>query len=415
VPTIAHAHFAIDLQTLFAVVVFLSATGGLLLLFCWMQNRDTPALAFWGSGYLLGAGAAAMLGSGGAGNALVICISNALLCGAYGVMWGGSRSFEGRHVRAPLIAAGAAIWIAAFQLESFHASPPSFLVSFIQAAYALLAARELWYARDRELISRWPTLALVVGHAGFLLARIPFATVVASSAVAGQPRSVVVLVMAAEALFVNFCLPFLRVAMSKERSELEQRKAALTDSLTGVANRRAFFDFGERLLARTIADRRPVALLLFDLDRFKEVNDTAGHEAGDALLRAFARLVAGSVRRSDLFSRVGGEEFACLLPNVAMEEALQIAERLRAAFGLMRFPGVTACATVSVGIAMTTSVCRTLPALMATADRALYRAKAEGRNRVAPAPLVMLESGANAARPALDIGAATPLAAPLAS
>jgi len=414
VPTIARAHFAIDLQTLFAVVVFLSATGGLLLLFCWMQNRDTPALAFWGTGYLLGAVAAAMLGSGGTGNALVICISNALLCGAYGVMWGGSRSFEGRRVRAPLIAAGAAIWIAAFQLESFRASPPScvVLVSFIQAGYALLAARELWYARDRELISRWPTLALVVGHAGFLLARIPFATVVASSAAAGQPRSAVVLVMAAEALFVNFCLPFLRVAMSKERSELEQRKAALTDSLTGVANRRAFFDLGARLLARTIADRRQAALLLFDLDRFKEVNDTAGHEA---LLRAFARLVAGSVRRGDLFSRVGGEEFACLVPNVSMEEALQIAERLRAAFGLMRFPGVAACATVSVGIAMTTSACRTLPALMATADRALYRAKAEGRNRVAPAPLVMLENSANTVRPALDIGAAAPLAAPLAS
>ena len=255
----------------------------------------------------------------------------------------------------------------------------------------------------------------MVGHAGFLLARIPFATVVASSAAAGQPRSAVVLVMAAEALFVNFCLPFLRVAMSKERSELEQRKAALTDSLTGVANRRAFFDLGARLLARTIADRRQAALLLFDLDRFKEVNDTAGHEAGDALLRAFARLIAGSVRRGDLFSRVGGEEFACLVPNVSMEEALQIAERLRAAFGLMRFPGVAACATVSVGIAMTTSACRTLPALMATADRALYRAKAEGRNRVAPAPLVMLENSANTVRPALDIGAAAPLAAPLAS
>ena len=277
-PTIGNAHFAIDLQTLFAVLVFLSAIGGLLLLFCWMQNRNTPALAFWGSGYLLGAIAAALLGSGGPANVWVICISNALLCGAYGVMWGGSRSFEGRRVRAPLIVAGAAIWIAAFQLESFRASPPSCvgLVSFTLAAYALLSARELWYARDRELISRWPTLALVVTHAGFLLARIPFASVVASSAAAGQPHSAVVLVMAAEALFVNFRLPFLRVAMSKERAELEQRKAALTDPLTGVANRRAFFDLGERLLARTIADRRPAALLLFDLDRFKEVNDYRG-------------------------------------------------------------------------------------------------------------------------------------------
>jgi predicted signal transduction protein with EAL and GGDEF domain len=180
-----------------------------------------------------------------------------------------------------LIVAGAAIWIAAFQFESLYESPALrvSLVSTILAAHALLSARELWHARDRELISRWPTLALVVTHAGFLLARIPFASVVASSAAAGQPHSAVVLVMAAEALLVNFCLPFLRVAMSKERAELEQRRAALTDSLTGVANRRAFFDLGERLLARIIADRRPAALLLFDLDRFKEVNDTAGRPA----------------------------------------------------------------------------------------------------------------------------------------
>jgi diguanylate cyclase (GGDEF)-like protein len=416
VPTIGHAHFAIDLQTLFAVVVFLSAVGGLLLLFCWMQNRNTPALAFWGSGYLLGAVAAALLGSGAGPNPWVVCTANAFLCVAYGVMWGGSRSFEGRRVRPLLIVAGAAIWIAAFQFESFSEAPELrlSLVSIILAAYALLSARELWYARDRDLISRWPTLALVVGHAGFILARIPFAGVLASSATVSQPHSPIVLVMAAEALFVNFCLPFLRVAMSKERTELEQRKAALTDALTGVANRRAFFDLGERLLARTLADRRPAALLLFDLDRFKEVNDTAGHEAGDTLLRAFARLVAGSVRPGDIFSRVGGEEFACLLPNVSMDEALQIAERLRTAFGMMRFPGVTACATVSVGIAMTTGACRTLPALMSTADRALYRAKAEGRNRVAPAPLVMFETSGKTAQRAVDIEAAAALAVPMA-
>ena len=103
-------------------------------------------------------------------------------------------------------------------------------------------------------------------------------------------------VMAFEALFVAFCLPFLRVAMSKERAELEQRLAAETDPLTGVPNRRAFFDRGNPLLEHFIAERQPAALLLFDLDRFKDINDTAGHQAGDQVLRAFCDLV--EVRQS---------------------------------------------------------------------------------------------------------------------
>ena len=200
--------------------------------------------------------------------------------------------------------------------------------------------------------------------------------------------------MAFEALFTTFCLPFLRVAMSKERAELAQRKAALTDSLTGIANRRAFFDLGGPLLEWAIADRRPAALLLFDLDRFKEVNDTAGHQAGDRVLKAFCDLVAASIRPGDLFGRLGGEEFACLLANATMAQALHTAEHLRREFEAMHFPGLEGNATVSVGVAMASEAGRSLPALLAIADRALYRAKADGRNRVAPAPLVLVDISA---------------------
>jgi hypothetical protein len=98
------------------------------------------------------------------------------------------------------------------------------MVAAISASYALLAARELWYARDRDLLSRWPTLLLVIGHAGFLLARIPYAQDLASSVSSGHVHGAVVTVMAFEALFVAFCLPFLRVAMSKERAELDWRR-----------------------------------------------------------------------------------------------------------------------------------------------------------------------------------------------
>jgi diguanylate cyclase (GGDEF)-like protein len=396
VPTIAAAHLVFDLPTLFAVTVFISATGGLLLVFAWVQNRRTPALAIWGVGYLLGAAAAALLAS----PALLpdrwsVCVANALLCGAYGTMWAGARSFEGRRVHLVLIAAGAAMWVAAFQFDAFAQSVPARMdmISAILATYALLSARELWYARDRELLSRWPTLALVVTHAGFLLARIPFAGALAAAAASGQPHGAIVAVMAFQALFTSVCLPFLRVAMSKERTELEQRKAALTDALTGIANRRAFFERGAPLLKAAFADRRSAALLLFDLDRFKEVNDTAGHQAGDRVLKSFCDLVAAAIAPGDLFGRLGGEEFACLLTDATMARAMQIAERLRRQFAALRLPGLAVNPTVSVGVAMAGEGGRGLPALLATADRALYRAKTDGRNRVAPAPLVLVERG----------------------
>ena len=185
-PLIPAPHFIVDLPTLFAITVFLSAIGGLLLIFAWLQNRGTTALALWGIGYLIGASAAMLFGSPGLmPHWWSVCVANSFACGAYGMMWAGARSFEGRRVRVPLVGAGVAIWISAFQFESFAASPPAWivLVSAIVGCYALLSARELWYARDRELISRWPTMALAVSQAGFLLLRIPFANTLAISVV----------------------------------------------------------------------------------------------------------------------------------------------------------------------------------------------------------------------------------------
>ena len=397
-PTVSASHFVIDLPTLFVITVFLSATGGLLLIFAWLQNRGTTALALWGIGYLMGASAAALFGSAALmPHGWSLCVANALVCGAYGMMWAGARSFEGRRVHIPLVGAGAAIWIGAFQFKSFDAYPAAWvaLVSAIVGGYALLSARELWYARDRELISRWPTMALVVSHACFLFLRIPFAGALAVSVSSGRPHGMIVTLVAFQALFTTFCLPFLRVAMSKERAELEQRKAALTDLLTGVANRRAFFDRGVPLLEAAFADRRSAALLLFDLDRFKNVNDTAGHQVGDLVLQAFCELIATSMTSRDLFGRLGGEEFACLVADVSMAQALQIAERLRREFAAMEFPGLEVNATVSVGVAMAGEAERSLTTLLATADRALYRAKADGRNRVASAPLVLVDKTAS--------------------
>src|SRR4029077_16249653 len=106
----------------------------------------------------------------------------------------------------------------------------------------------------------------------------------------------------------------------------------LLDPLTGVANRRAFFERGEEVLRRTTAAGYGSALLLFDLDRFKAINDTFGHQAGDCVLFAFCAAAQSITRPGDVFGRFGGEEFACLLPNATLTDATRIAERIRIAF-----------------------------------------------------------------------------------
>jgi diguanylate cyclase (GGDEF)-like protein len=401
--------FVIDLPTLCVVAFFITVVAGLLLLFSWLQNRRERSLALWGLGYLLAAiGPAFLALRGFIPLTWSMMGAGAFMCSAYGMVWTGSRVFEGRAARLPAALAGGAIWLVACQFESFRDSEQAriLLATIIPAVYTLLAAYEVWNARDRELISRWPTLVLMLLHAGFLLARIPLLPQMTFPLPAEGPHQGALLAVVLEALFVVFCLAFLRVNMSKERAELEQRKAALTDWLTGIANRRAFFNHGEALLERSAAAARSAALVLFDIDRFKEVNDTAGHHAGDAVLKVFTQLVAKSIRPGDLFGRLGGEEFACLLPNTSMTTALQMSEHIRAAFAAKSFPYLVGNVTVSVGLAMISADMITgdmagdgnLQALLATADRALYRAKAEGRNRVARTPLVLVEASADPAR-----------------
>ena len=410
----ANSAFIVNLPTLCLVSVFLTATAGALLLFAWMQNRAEPALALWGIGYLFGSAGVGMLALGGAfpGN-IATPAPSALVCSAYGVMWAGARAFEGRKVRLALVVAGAALWIVLCQWGGFVAMGQARLVvlSAILATYTLLGASEVWRGRDPELMSRWPTLVLLFIHAGFLVARIPLAGALPLSAM-GEGQRLFVSVMALEALFVTFALAFLRVSMTKERVELQQRKAALTDALTGIANRRGFFERGERLLGDALADRQPVALLLFDLDRFKDVNDAAGHDAGDQVLRGLTRLVETAMGPDDLFARMGGDEFACLTPGAGMARALQMGEAVRRGFAALPMEGLTCHPTVSVGLAMAGEPGQTLASLLASADRALYRAKGEGRNRVTPPPPVLIERAGSEAALQLAADAAVTISEP---
>jgi len=187
-----------------------------------------------------------------------------------------------------------------------------------------------------------------------------------------------------EVVFVCICGAYLLGGLAKDRLTARYRHASLTDPLTGVPNRRGFFEIGNRLLDRTRYERRPAALLVFDLDRFKNINDRYGHIIGDEVLTAFCQLATSSLRPSDLFGRIGGEEFASLLPATGAEDACRLAEGLRTAFEATSHAvaGRAVTATVSAGIAVSDDASIDLETLQKAADRALYLAKARGRNRV---------------------------------
>jgi diguanylate cyclase (GGDEF)-like protein len=203
-----------------------------------------------------------------------------------------------------------------------------------------------------------------------------------------------------EILFHTLCMSVVLVNMAKERAELRQRRASQIDPLTGVANRRAFFERGEQLLAQLALERRSAAFVLFDLDRFKDINDNFGHQFGDLVLLRFCEVTKSLLRPCDLFGRLGGEEFGCVLPDMTFAEALRTAERVRAAVAAapILFDAMPVMATVSAGLAASSQADQGLGELFATADRALYRAKAKGRNRVETgrAPLRVLEGAAAA-------------------
>jgi two-component system cell cycle response regulator len=177
------------------------------------------------------------------------------------------------------------------------------------------------------------------------------------------------------------------VGLQKELLASNRRFEALslTDSLTAVSNRRAFDQEFATRFDHAIRYSRPLSMALIDLDHFKSVNDRLGHSAGDEVLRAVARVIEHGSRRSDFVARVGGEEFAVLLPETTLFEAFHFAEKVRESIAgaTIHAQDMGRGVTVSIGIANTPhSLIASPQMLYDAADKALYRAKNRGRNRV---------------------------------
>jgi len=157
---------------------------------------------------------------------------------------------------------------------------------------------------------------------------------------------------------------------------------ALTDVLTGLANKRSIEDTLKRMSAQAGRTLSPLAAVMLDLDHFKQINDLFGHDRGDDVLAAVGSTITQTLRDSDVAGRYGGEEFLLLLPDINREGALEAAERLRAAIGALRVPGENRNVTASLGVAVLPDDAGDGAQLQRRADRALYAAKKSGRNRV---------------------------------
>ncbi|MCP1602279.1 diguanylate cyclase (GGDEF) domain-containing protein [Pseudomonas citronellolis] len=374
---------SLSLPTLLLVDLYILALVGVLMFFAWYGGRREPTLGYMAAMLLLGALSTFLIALRSFGlELLAIVAGNMVVALSCALLWTSMRVFAGRSPYWPGVAAGAVIWLLLCLWPAFLQSMVLRIQvhSALTVVYCLLAAAELWRSRQRLEVPLRPTLALLLFHAGFYTLRI-FVDRGEVPVVPSGTYTTLFTLLVFETMLVAVGLAFTTLTMVKDRAELKFRSAALSDPLTGIGNRRAFMDSGERLL-RLCAERgEPVALLVCDLDNFKRLNDAYGHPVGDRALQEFSRITASRMRRQDVFGRIGGEEFACLLIGAGTEAACQVAERIRREFAEVPFVA-DGLLSVSIGVATSEEGGYELARLLSLADQALYLAKAKGRNRI---------------------------------
>jgi diguanylate cyclase (GGDEF)-like protein len=371
-----------DTSTLYLFATMVAGMLGAMLVFFGRQE-NIAALKWWGTAYLLGAASVALWTVGGSklGAPLSLAL-NAVGFVACGMVWNASRVFHGRKPNLPGLVLGAIVWVAAVLLLPPEDGALRLTVgAAIVAVYAALTAGQLWNERRRSMQQRWPTIVVPVLHGAVLMLPILLGDLLRphdetfSSSIWVTAFSIELVLYAIGTVFVIFMLV-------SDRAVTVHKTAASVDPLTGMFNRRGFAEACSRVIDREAKAGRPVTVMIFDIDHFKSINDRFGHPAGDEILKLFATVVINNVRISDLSGRVGGEEFAALLP-CSLEEGVIVAERVREAFetsGITCEEGAVDT-TVSIGVAGGPAGTE-LEVLLAAADTALYQAKRAGRNRV---------------------------------
>ncbi|UAK24029.1 GGDEF domain-containing protein [Sphingomonas nostoxanthinifaciens] len=312
--------------------------------------------------------------------------SNLIILSGYLLILDAVASLSGRHYRRPSIAtvaAMAALW--AFGGVRAQNAIWDYASAFPIAVACGATAIEVGLARQlRDMRSRHVVVVVSGCHALLYAARALILPILFE--VYGLPAlKIAAAVTMYGGVLYSVVLPMALLAMIREEAHNRLLTRSRTDYLTGLGNREWFFEQGARLVDRT---DRPLSLLAFDLDHFKAINDRHGHAIGDEVLKSFATAAHGIVGSDTILARIGGEEFAALLPGCDGGQARRIAQAIAERFAAtvtLTGHGMPVRTTVSIGVAEQDGRRPSLAALLANADMALYAAKARGRNRIASA------------------------------
>lgn len=314
-----------------------------------------------------------------------IVVGNAGVLAGLGMCWNGFRAFNYRRTSTIAVLAPPLLWTLASLYPPFYASFPLRTAAIWTgiALFAFALSFEIWIRGADRLPARRPIGVLCLAAAFVALAEVVFSL--------SNRHQVAVRLgdgwISLPVLFSIYCLfgaTVLSLVMTQQRTVHSLRRQASLDALTGLLNRGAFFEAASDQIEAAVLTDSDIGLLLFDLDRFKEVNDGHGHAAGDAVLVAFAEILRRSLRQTDVIGRIGGEEFAALLMGVDARRASLIAEGIRIEFARLSIDhaGTAIATTVSVGLTIAAARDTNLTSLMERTDRALYMAKRGGRDRV---------------------------------
>lgn len=370
--------------TLLLVNALVMGLSGALLLYSWSRGREERTLLWMGSLLVLAVPGIVMNTLRGMGFDYVpIVLGNIILLLATSMHWTAIRVFAGRTPCWPGLLAAPTLWALLCLWPTFYAEVWLRVLTYstLMVLFMLVSVSELLRSRHNLGAAIGPAVTLMLLHAGFYVLRMLFD---AGSPIGVTSSTDFFAVVVIESMLYAVGAGFITLAMVKERAEAHYRDASLTDPLTQIGNRRAFTQAAQRLLGQASGKPRRLALLLCDLDNFKQVNDQLGHPAGDWVLQRFAEVLQQCVGKGAVFGRVGGEEFACLIEADAAQ-ACALAERIREGFSSsVREQGAL---SVSIGIASASLGGLDLSRLLSLADAALYQAKRDGRDRVVLAEL----------------------------